>query len=748
MKPARNDRCPCGSGKKYKYCCGRVAAAAASAAVSPMALTEGEITALVGLVSRNQLREAEHRTRSLLESHPDAGILWKIMGVVLTRQGEEALPALRRAAELMPHDPEGHRNLGRYLGDRGQWGPALISLRRVLEIQPDDTESIIDAANATRALGQVRESLALYQRALELDPRSAEAHNNLGNALLQLGSIEEAAQCYRRALAIKPDDADIHCNLGNAQRQLALFDEALTSSRRALALDPQHAVAHNNLGLGLAGLKRRTEAVASYREALRLNPRYVEAFCNLGRVLDELGEPREAMTMYTRAIELDPGRADTHCSLGNLLFEFRSYQDAADSYRRALELEPRNVLAHAGLGGARRMLGQSADAELSCRAALASDPNCVAALSVLGELHADRGQFSEAEALFRRVIAIDPEFPFAYYSIATNRKMTRNEAGWLAGTQALLTKPLPLRHEISLRYALGKFYDDTEQYDDAFGNFRQANELTKRYGVPYDRHSFSARVDRIIQSFDAASIRKLQSRGDSSERPVFIIGMPRSGTTLSEQILASHPAVFGAGELDYWHKALSAYEAAGVGSEAAAALIPGMARGYLERLSNLSGNAERVVDKLPINFLRAGLIHAAFPRARIIHLQRHPIDTCLSIYFHYLSQLHPYANDFDNMAHYYREYLRITDHWRSVLPASAYLEVPYEALIADQEQWSRRMVEFLGLPWDPSCLDFHQTDRVVITLSKWQVRQKINTASAGRWRNYEKYVGPLLALSR
>jgi tetratricopeptide (TPR) repeat protein len=624
----------------------------------------------------------------------------------------------------------------------------LISLRRVLELQPDDTESIIDTANAMRALGQARESLALYQRALELDPRSAEAHNNLGNALLQLGSIEEAVQSYRRALAIKPEDADIHCNLGNAQRQLGRFDEALISSRRALVLDPQHAVAHNNLGLVLAGLKRRTEAVASYREALRLNPGYVEALGNLGRVLDELGEPREAMTVFARAIELDPGRAETHCSLGNLLFENRRYQDAADSYLRALELEPRNALAHSGLGGARRMLGQSADAELSCRAALASDPNCVAALSVLGELHADRGQFLEAEELFQRVIAIEPGFPFAYYSIATNRKMTRNETGWLAGTQALLTKPLPLRHEISLRYALGKFYDDTEQYDDAFGNFRRANELTKRYGVPYDRYSFSARIDRIIQSFDAASIRKLQSRGDSSERPVFIIGMPRSGTTLSEQILASHPAVFGAGELDYWHKALSAYEAAGVGSEAAADLIPGTARGYLERLSNLSSNAERVVDKLPMNFLRAGLIHAAFPRARIIHLQRHPIDTCLSIYFHYLSQLHPYANDFDNMAHYYREYLRITDHWRSVLPASAYLEVPYEALIADQEQWSRRMVEFLGLPWDPKCLDFHQTDRTVITLSKWQVRQKIHSASAGRWRNYEKYVGPLLDLRR
>jgi tetratricopeptide (TPR) repeat protein len=743
MKPGRNDPCPCGSGTKFKRCCGRVAPATAP---PPVALTDTEISTLVALINRDQVDAAEQRTRVLLKTRPNAGMLWKILSVALMRQRKDALPALRRTTELMPHDAEAHGNLGAYLCDQGQRAAGLASLRRALEIQPHNDATLVDAANAMKALGQVRESLAIYQRALQINPRSAESHNNLGNAFLEISQCEEAVRHYQLALEIRPSDAEIHCNLGNAQRQLGLLGDAIASSSRAIAIDPTLSVAHNNLGLTLVALGRRTEAVASYRQALKLNPDYVEALNNLGNVLPELGERREALSLFARAIELDPTRAETHCNLGNLLFEFRRAEDAGANYRRALELEPGNTSAHAGLGAALRMQGQAADAETSCRAALTHDPNCVAALSLLGELRADRGQFSEATELFQRVIAIDPGYPFAFYSVATNRKMTSEDTAWLQGTEALLAKPLPLRHEISLRYALGKYFDDLKEYDEAFGNYRQANELTKRYGTNYDRAALTERVDRVIRSFDAASIRQFQSDGHTSDRPVFIVGMPRSGTSLTEQILASHPAVFGAGELSFWQTAFTAFESAGLKGHGAASLIPGLARDYLNRLRALSGDAQRVVDKMPLNFINVGLICSAFPRARIIHLRRHPIDTCLSIYFQYFSHLHPYANDFDNLAHYYSQYVRVTDHWRASLPATTLLEIPYEALIEDQEQWSRRMLDFIGLPWDPKCLDFHQTDRVVITLSKWQVRQKIHASSAGRWRNYEKFVGPLQRL--
>jgi tetratricopeptide (TPR) repeat protein len=657
MKPARNDPCPCGSGRKYKHCCGLLSAVAQAPS------------------------------------------------------------------------PGGSSDSG---GNRRASG----------------AQHLIDAANTLRARGRAQESVPLYRRALEIDPRSAEAHNNLGNAYLEMGQPAEAHGCYRLALALEADNAEIHCNLANALWQLGQLPEALAASERAVALDPRLSVAHNCLGLMLAALGRREQAVASYRQALTLDPRYVEALNNLGNVLRDLGRRREALPLYRQAIDLDPQRAGSHYDLGNALFELRRLEEAAASFRRALALRADYPQALLGLAAVLRVQGRASEAEASCRGALAVEPNSVEALTVLAELRADRGRFGEAQQLFERALVLDPSFPVAYCGIAAHRRMTRGDTAWLQGVQGLLAKPLPLGHEISLRYALGKYFDDVAQYDEAFSNYREANELSKRYGASYNRAKLTQRLERMIAGVDAAFLRQCHRLASASELPVFIIGMPRSGTSLTEQILASHPSVFGAGEVRFWDSAFVALEKAGLGSEHAARLIPQMARDYLGRLTASAGGALRVIDKMPANFLYAGLIHAAFPRARIIHMQRHPLDTCLSIYFQNFFNMARYGNDLDDLAHYYGEYVRITAHWRSLLPASALLEVPYEALIADQEGWTRRMLEFVGLPWDPKCLEFHRTERVVITASRWQVRQKLSATSVGRWRNYEHYLEPLRPLLR
>jgi tetratricopeptide (TPR) repeat protein len=704
----------------------------------------GQIGVLVALVNQGRLGEAEQEALRLLRLHPEVGMLWKILSVALLRQGKDAIPALLKAADLMPQDAEVHGNLAAALYDRGRWALALASWSRVLGLQPTNGEALIGSADSLRALGRPAESLAMYQRALKINPGDLEARNNLGNAYLELGRADDAIDCYRGALELGRDNAQIHCNLSRALLLSGRNDEALAMSRTAVELDPKSAVTHDNHGLVLARLGRREEARAAYGRALNLNPTHVDALDHLGGLLRDLGQRREAVTLYRKAIELDPQRADIHCHLGHVLFELRHVEGAAASYRHALLLRPDLVSAHVSLAAVLRHQRRPEDAEASCRAALDIDPTDVESLSLLGELRADRGQFGAAEALFQQAIKVNPNFASAYAGIATHRKMTTDDVSWLQGAESLLTKPTSLTDQIGLHYAMGKYFDDTGQFDHAFGHYREANELTKRYGSVYEPTKFTGLVDEIIANFDAENFARNREYGSASELPVFIIGMPRSGTSLSEQILASHPSVFGAGEVAFWDKAFAEHQKAAAG--AGARLMPAMVRDYLARLAAAAGAASRVVDKMPANFLYAGLIHAALPQARIIHMRRHPIDTCLSIYFQNFFNIGPYANDLDHLAHYYGQYLRITDHWRAVLPTANLLEVSYEGLIEDQEGWSRRMVEFIGLPWDSQCLDFHRAERSVITASKWQVRQKIHSASAGRWRNYEKHIGPLRAL--
>ncbi len=384
---------------------------------------------------------------------------------------------------------------------------------------------------------------------------------------------------------------------------------------------------------------------------------------------------------------------------------------------------------------------------MSCRRALEINPNLAATVAVLAEIaRGCRGEFAEAESLFNKAVSIEPESPEGWPGISRLRKMSYSDADWLAEPKEWPGGVCRLRKEVHLRYAIGKYFDDVRDFDQAFINFQRANELRKSCRADYDRRELTRAVDQIILSNNRNWLSRVQINSITSERPVFIVGMLRSGTTLAEQILASHPAVFGAGELPFWTTASVAYRFSPPDAEGSAALLRRLAADYLRLLQDLSADALRVVDKMPANFLALGLIHASLPNARIIHMRRNPIDTCLSIYFQHFETGISYANDLQDLAHYYTEYLRLMRHWRITLPEDAILHVPYEGLVEGQEAWSRKMLAFIGLPWDPRCVDFHVTNRTVITASKWQVRQKISQSSVGRWRNYEKFVGPLLKL--
>jgi len=558
---------------------------------------------------------------------------------------------------------------------------------------------------------------------------------------------KDALHALEKAASLSADDAEAHSNLGNALRALGRPQEAAASHRRALVINPRYADAYNNLGSALRDLGRLEEAVASYRRAVEIKADFAMAHRNLGGALRSLGRFDEAVVCHLRAVEIQPEFAEAHLLLGDALLDLGQPDEAVASYRRALALKPDFAEAYNSLGIALRQQNLMAEAEAACRQALAINPELVAPTVLLAQLRADLGEFAEAESLLRRAIAIDPQLPEAWAGIAALRKMTSSDAGWLAEAQRIAGRQLLPRQEAHLRYAIGKYFDDVGDFEQAFANYRRANELSRRHGPPHDRQRLTRTFDLIIRRDDRAAMNPARSAAAESSRPAFIVGMPRSGTTLAEQILASHPAVFGGGEIRFWSKASATHAWSGLGERAHVSLMRRLADDYLRLLEDLSPNALRVVDKMPENFMHLGLIHAAFPHARIIHMRRDPIDTCLSIYFQNFQAAHSYANDLEDLAHYYTEYLRLMRHWRPILGEDAILDVPYEGLVKDQERWSRRMLEFLGLPWDPACLDFHRTSRAISTFSKWQARQEISNSSVGRWRHYEKFVGPLLGLN-
>jgi tetratricopeptide (TPR) repeat protein len=438
--------------------------------------------------------------------------------------------------------------------------------------------------------------------------------------------------------------------------------------------------------------------------------------------------------------------AEAHYNLGNALRDHGLLTQAQASYQRALKLQPDLAQAHFNLSVVFKEQGRLREAATSYRRALQIQPDYPDALVAGAEALASIGRFDEAQAQLDRAVALQPLMPEAWAALATIRRMGPQDADWLDKARYICSLRLSPQQESRLRFAMGKHGDDLGDHPRAFADYTRANELKKTFAPAYQPRRQTQLMDQIRSVYTREALARVAPEGSDSQRPLFVVGMPRSGTSLVEQILASHPQAFGAGELPFWEGATSHLQLAGLKSMPDKAWRRSIAAKCLHELELQCRTAARVVDKMPANFHHLGLIHAVFPRARILHVQRHPLDTCLSIYFQNFNASHSYANDLADLAHYYREYHRLMAHWRAVLPAHVFMDVSYEELVNDQQPVTRRIVEFAGLPWDARCLRFHTTDRPVQTSSKWQVRQQLYTRAIQRWRRYDAFLGPLAGL--
>jgi tetratricopeptide (TPR) repeat protein len=491
------------------------------------------------------------------------------------------------------------------------------------------------------------------------------------------------------------------------------YDEALACFEQLLRFDPRDAFAHNGAGIALARLARFAEAEDHLRRAIGIRESLPEAHFNLAGVLLTTGRFREAEMPLRRALKLKPDFLEARVTMGGTLVLIGRLPEARDSYEKALRAAPSDPVAIVGLG----------------------------------KIDALEGRFAEAEAAFRRALEIEPDAHYALAALAGLRRMTPADSNWVKRAEQVAASGLARYDEAALRFAIGKYYDDVGDFPQAFRSYQRGNELHRMAATRYSKETHARYVDDLVRTYTGEALAHAREGMSDSDRPVLVVGMPRSGTSLVEQIIASHPTAHGAGELEFWtgvvHKREQAVRSAMPGEAARHRL----AREYLRVLDEHAPRASRIVDKAPMNADYLGLIHAVFPRARMIYLQRDPIDTCLSCYFQQFSAVLNFTMDLSDLADYYREHRRLIAHWRAALPPEVFLEVPYAELVTDQEKWIRRIIEFAGLPWDDRCLDFHKTARAVTTASSWQVRQKIYKTSVQRWRNYEKFIGPLRSLA-
>lgn len=611
---------------------------------------------------------------------------------------------------------EQHYALGNSLYSKGQYQQAAAEYLKAVKLNPDFSDAFNNLGNSMNRLGRPREALNCFTSAVQATPNSGPAYTNLGNTLLNLGENEKAAGCLIKAVELQPDNVMARVNLGNALTALGKRDDAKHMYLSAIKLDPECADAYTNACNILREELNFHEALRFAHKSVEIKPTLVEGWHNLASTYFDLGMFEEAEEYFLHALQLRPEFKQSKKGLLVTYAKSAQYRKALALADELLLLTPEDQEIATHKAGVLGKLGHYEEADQILRTHLNRDPHSEPLLSMRLRLCGHRGNCEQALHDLNRVLA-DPKTSIA-------------------------PKSLTAAH-----FLIGDTYDRMQRYDDAFAHYQNANELKP---VKFDRKNFTDFVNFSIEHLDNGFFARAPRAANDSSRPIFILGMPRSGSSLTEQILASHKDVYGAGELSIISKQVA--ELLNHSGERTpypqlllditADRLTALGDEYLKKIDRLADGERLITDKMPQNFSNLALISMILPHARIIHTQRDAMDTCLSCYFQNFVGLHGYSYRLDDLGFYFREYARLMQHWQKAIPLPI-LNVSYEDLVDNTEVNIRRMLDFLDLEWDDNCLQFHESKRAVITASHDQVKQPIYKKSKQRWRNYEKHLDPL-----
>lgn len=656
----------------------------------------------------------------VLAEEPDNPEALHLLSAVDGLQGraEEGEKLCRRALELSPHRAAFHNTLGELLQKLERDDEAEPAYHQALKLQPEFAAAENNLGTLAFKRGDRDQALEHFRRAVELDPELAEAFNSIGRVLNNAGQYRDAELVFRRAIDLRPGYGQAHNNLGHVLRAEGRLDEAAASFDKAIELRPGLAIAHFNLGTIYQMQNRPRLAMECFEKSIARNRLYAPAFNHLGACYQTLGRLGKARLAYKKAAGLDPGDPDASNNLAGVL-QLRGEVDGAfETYKQVLERNEHNIAAASGIAALMERFGPRDEGLEIIDRFTASDEAPVKLIIVYAYLLRRMDRIAEAMDLVRKTLGRD----------------------------------LSDGDRADLQFAVGDFLDAMGEYDEAFENYRGANHIKAK---DYDPEGDALFFDSLIEFFTPERMARLPRSGNESEEPVFIVGMPRSGTSLVEQILASHPQVFGAGELDDIGRiAREMYQILDTGSSFPRNLrfitpedLDHLADNYLNYLSMLKGDPERsylrTTDKMPSNFMYLGLIEMMYPRARVIHCRRNPMDTGLSCYVHNFSERAlAFSYDLEHIGLFYRQYERLMNHWSKIIDLPV-LELQYEELISDPEAVIRNMIEFLGLEWDDDCLRFHESRRPVDTASRHQANRPIYDTSVDRSEHYADHLKTL-----